>query len=258
MFRRGPLFPSRGSSSSLIESLSPATPRSPLRARLLTAGLACFAFLALLLTLHRAGPATRAPHSDRKSWNAIVAARPKRRIHDQDEAEQQRANLHTQQLEPAASLPHRAAASDAHSALTLGGSALAETLSVLKSLDPRPESTHGSPAIAGPPQATAHTAPRRVFDQPPYLVAHYDAVHAPSAQGSAAPELENAAIVVLARNRERYDLQNTLRSFEATFNHERHYPYVFLNDDVFDNSFIEIQRRVAPRSEMWFGKVRLP
>ena len=49
--------------------------------------------------------------------------------------------------------------------------------------------------------------------------------------------LARAAIVVLARN---HDCEGVLRSMarmEARFNHKFRYPYVFLNNGVFDEEF---------------------
>ena len=71
------------------------------------------------------------------------------------------------------------------------------------------------------------------------------------------PRRTDAAIVVLARNREAQKLQATVEEFEARFNSMYRYPYVFLNDERFDEAFIQAQRKIAPNSEMWFGQVRV-
>jgi alpha 1,2-mannosyltransferase len=48
---------------------------------------------------------------------------------------------------------------------------------------------------------------------------------------------ENAAIVILARNGDREGLEKSLTEFEKRFNHKYNYPYVFLNNEEFDNNF---------------------
>jgi alpha 1,2-mannosyltransferase len=50
-------------------------------------------------------------------------------------------------------------------------------------------------------------------------------------------ERENAAIVILVRNREAQDLASSLREFEAMFNSKYNYPYVMLNDEPFTQEF---------------------
>ena len=56
---------------------------------------------------------------------------------------------------------------------------------------------------------------------------------------------ENAALVMLARNS---DLENALRSIvsiEKRFNQWYHYPVVFLNDEPWDEEFIETMRETV-------------
>jgi hypothetical protein len=85
--------------------------------------------------------------------------------------------------------------------------------------------------------------------KPPYLVAHFEG----SSKGD--NPRENAVILILARNSEREALAETLRQFESMFNGEYNYPYLFLNDALFDSEFIASMREVAPSSNMTFGKV---
>jgi mannosyltransferase len=47
----------------------------------------------------------------------------------------------------------------------------------------------------------------------------------------------NAAFVVLARNSELPGVIQSVKSIERHFNRFWHYPYVFLNDDDFDDTF---------------------
>ncbi|KAI9766217.1 MAG: alpha-1,2-mannosyltransferase (Kre5) [Candelina submexicana] len=49
----------------------------------------------------------------------------------------------------------------------------------------------------------------------------------------------NAAFVVLARNQELEGVLQSIKSIERHFNHWFHYPYVFLNDGVFNETFKE-------------------
>ncbi|KAI9207192.1 glycolipid 2-alpha-mannosyltransferase-domain-containing protein [Polychytrium aggregatum] len=48
---------------------------------------------------------------------------------------------------------------------------------------------------------------------------------------------ENACIVMLVRNSERWGALSTLRTFEATFNAKYQYPYYFFNNEPFDKGF---------------------
>lgn len=117
-------------------------------------------------------------------------------------------------------------------------------------------------AVPSPPQPTLrassmqHAAPhmQSVWNASSLLVAH---VPANPGSTEALARRSDAVIVILARNREASSLQATLREFEARFNHGYHYPYVFLNDERFDDHFIAAQRAAAPASEMFFGLVCL-
>jgi mannosyltransferase len=70
---------------------------------------------------------------------------------------------------------------------------------------------------------------------------------------------ENAVIVMVARNSDRDGALKTVTSFERQFNQWFHYPMVFLNDQPWDQSFVnalaevasgEIQFRMISK-EMW-------
>ncbi|KAI7892883.1 nucleotide-diphospho-sugar transferase [Mucor mucedo] len=50
---------------------------------------------------------------------------------------------------------------------------------------------------------------------------------------------ENAAFVVLARNSDLNGLRESMQMMEDRFNHKFHYPWVFLNNDPFDDKFKE-------------------
>ena len=56
---------------------------------------------------------------------------------------------------------------------------------------------------------------------------------------------ENAVIVMLARNRERQGAVQSIKSLEKQFNHWFHYPIIFLNDDPWEEPFINDLTRVA-------------
>ncbi|KAM0789293.1 hypothetical protein ACM66B_000133 [Microbotryomycetes sp. NB124-2] len=47
----------------------------------------------------------------------------------------------------------------------------------------------------------------------------------------------NAAFVVLARNSDVWEIVKSIRGIEDRFNHNFHYPYVFLNDEPFSEEF---------------------
>lgn len=51
---------------------------------------------------------------------------------------------------------------------------------------------------------------------------------------------ENATLVTLARNREVWSIANSIRQVEDRFNHAYNYDWVFLNDEPFDETFINI------------------
>lgn len=64
----------------------------------------------------------------------------------------------------------------------------------------------------------------------------------------------NASLVMLARNSELEDVIKSMDSLERHFNQWFNYPWVFLNDDAFDEVFIEtVQRHTHAKCE--FGKV---
>jgi alpha 1,2-mannosyltransferase len=50
---------------------------------------------------------------------------------------------------------------------------------------------------------------------------------------------ENAAFVVLARNTDLNGLRESMQMMEDRFNHKFHYPWVFLNNEPFDEKFKE-------------------
>ena len=50
-------------------------------------------------------------------------------------------------------------------------------------------------------------------------------------------QLENAAIVFLARNSEVYGVLSSMQNIEDRFNREYGYPYIFLNDVEFSDEF---------------------
>ena len=56
---------------------------------------------------------------------------------------------------------------------------------------------------------------------------------------------ENAAIVMLARNSEREGAVKSVTSLEQQFNRWFHYPIVFLNDDPWEQDFIDALSKVA-------------
>jgi mannosyltransferase len=64
----------------------------------------------------------------------------------------------------------------------------------------------------------------------------------------------NAAIVVLARNKELDGVIQSMKSLERHFNRWYNYPYVFLNDGDFNQTFRETVRNHTA-SKVEFGKV---
>lgn len=51
------------------------------------------------------------------------------------------------------------------------------------------------------------------------------------------PRKAKAAFVILSRNSEMNDVLNSLRQIEARFNWKFGYPYVFLNEEPFNDEF---------------------
>lgn len=64
----------------------------------------------------------------------------------------------------------------------------------------------------------------------------------------------NAAFVVLARNKELDGVIQSVKSIERHFNRWFHYPYVFLNDDEFNSTFIETIQNYTS-GEVEFGTI---
>lgn len=65
---------------------------------------------------------------------------------------------------------------------------------------------------------------------------------------------ENAVFVVLARNDDRIGIRNAMRQLEDRFNNKYNYPYVFLNDEPFDDDFIEYTSGLAS-GEVHYGLI---
>lgn len=65
---------------------------------------------------------------------------------------------------------------------------------------------------------------------------------------------ENAVFVVLARNDDRSGIRNAMRQLEDRFNSKYNYPYVFLNDEPFDDDFIEYTSGLAS-GETYYGLI---
>ncbi|SCV69492.1 BQ2448_2512 [Microbotryum intermedium] len=53
------------------------------------------------------------------------------------------------------------------------------------------------------------------------------------------PKIDRAAFVVLARNRDLYELLESIRGMEDRFNHKYGYPWIFLNNEPFSEEFKE-------------------
>lgn len=64
----------------------------------------------------------------------------------------------------------------------------------------------------------------------------------------------NGAFVVLARNKELEGVIQSIKSIERHFNRWYHYPYVFLNDGDFNQTFKDVVRNYTS-GEVEFGKV---
>ncbi|CAH2352889.1 probable mannosyltransferase Ktr5p [[Candida] railenensis] len=64
----------------------------------------------------------------------------------------------------------------------------------------------------------------------------------------------NAALVVLSRNKELNDVVKSMKSLERHFNQWYNYPWVFLNDEPFDDEFRKTVARYT-KSEIEFGLI---
>jgi hypothetical protein len=77
-------------------------------------------------------------------------------------------------------------------------------------------------------------------------------------QGCLEPDVDkpraNGAFVVLARNKELDGVVQSIKSIERHFNRWFHYPYVFLNDGDFNQTFKDVVRNYTS-SPVEFGKV---
>jgi hypothetical protein len=93
-------------------------------------------------------------------------------------------------------------------------------------------------------------------DHPPFLVASFTGL--PNPLWAERPPRERAAIMILARNREKFAMQNTMLQFQKAFNRVYNYPYVLLNDELFDAAFMRVVRRAAPHSDVFFPWQGLP
>lgn len=76
-----------------------------------------------------------------------------------------------------------------------------------------------------------------------------EALDAPFVSGCREPDVkaprENAAIIMLARNRELEGAVKSVKSLERQFNRWFHYPIVFLNDEPWDQAFIDALTSVS-------------
>ncbi|KAI8587407.1 glycosyltransferase family 15 protein [Geranomyces variabilis] len=60
---------------------------------------------------------------------------------------------------------------------------------------------------------------------------------------------------MLARNSDANGASDSIRQLQKRFNDRFHYPYVFLNEREFDETFKTKMRAAAPRSELMFGLI---
>lgn len=67
----------------------------------------------------------------------------------------------------------------------------------------------------------------------------------------------NAAFVALVRNSEREAMRDSMRNVEARFNKKFGYPWVFLNEEPFDEAF-KVGVRKMTRSQVTFGECAFP
>lgn len=72
-----------------------------------------------------------------------------------------------------------------------------------------------------------------------------------------ASTLANATLYTLCRNSDIYELLETIVNYEARFNHQFHYDWVFLNDKPFDESFKLLVSNAVSGSAK-FGQIDTP
>ncbi|KAJ3132879.1 alpha 1,2-mannosyltransferase 2.4.1 [Geranomyces variabilis] len=82
-----------------------------------------------------------------------------------------------------------------------------------------------------------------------------DHVSPNNSQNPAPTPRVKAAIVMLARNSDANGASDSIRQLQKRFNDRFHYPYVFLNEREFDETFKTKMRAAAPRSELMFGLI---
>lgn len=63
---------------------------------------------------------------------------------------------------------------------------------------------------------------------------------------------ENAAFVVLVRNEDLDSMRNTMQQLESRFNRKYGYPWIFLNDQPFDDRFVDFTSGLAS-GETFYG-----
>ncbi|KAH6214980.1 hypothetical protein HBI53_100330 [Parastagonospora nodorum] len=90
---------------------------------------------------------------------------------------------------------------------------------------------------------------------PPFIRKISEKYDKPFAVGCLEPRVNapraNAAFVVLARNQELEGVIQSVKSIERHFNRWYHYPYVFLNDGVFNETFIETVLNYTSAPVQW-------
>jgi alpha 1,2-mannosyltransferase len=74
----------------------------------------------------------------------------------------------------------------------------------------------------------------------------------PQADNGTGNNREKAAFVVLARNSDLFGLRESMRMMEDRFNRKFNYPWVFLNDEPFDEKFKEWTTGIAS-GETYYG-----
>jgi alpha 1,2-mannosyltransferase len=91
----------------------------------------------------------------------------------------------------------------------------------------------------------------------PLVASHDHDEHGPGPlleQNPAVPERVNATFVTLARNRDVYDIAESMQHVEDRFNENYHYDWVFLNDDEFDEEFKTVTTGIAS-GKTFYGKI---
>jgi alpha 1,2-mannosyltransferase len=149
----------------------------------------------------------------------------------------------------------------------IAGTGISQGLAVLHFISqsslPLPSTSEIAAKIHGPilqdsqtPSSQPEPVPHDEAEEP-LAPSHDHDEHGPGPlleQIPAGSERVNATFVTLARNRDIFDIVESIQHVEDRFNRNYHYDWVFLNDDEFDEDFKKLTTAVAS-GRTFYGKI---